>query len=1065
MKNVADLSKGIIKKPKSSSKTSPDPIGREVLVTSDFLRVLPGVRYATSGSQNKQARWLASLLAPALVEALGSLPEVLQWEESELDSNRGRDFFEFYAQRGQDASCESWMQLYNASPTEADVEFFRNVFGEKFVVGFELSPFQVKILEELDLPYLSLAIHPVRFMQDYLFQVDTNISGLSILDVVECTTDQIRNRAQQLTALYGASGSTMVPEDSALLCGQVEVDASLIHKEKLLSLYHFLPEIEEISNRFGTVLFKPHPYATDVRNQLNILRRFPNIQLTNADIYPLIANKNISVVSAISSSTLVEALHFGRDAIGFHPGWRTKAGFKAYSADLLRPAFWNELVKARKSKSKLAGDIAQKTSWDGILKSSLGVSWTDHDLSLRRANLDCELPIGAPILFGRGGDAEALIEAETLWPSEDWGRWVGPGKSSIRLRVSSALSDDLRVDLQLQALGSAEAPVTLRFSANGKALHQEVFVDRRLRSVAVRIPRGYISKLGSVQLIIDGAGGGVPSLLDKKSNDNRLLCFGIHRMSLQPIGGLHPIALGETVLIGRDAQGNFSLGSGWSHSETGGVWTNQLRSTLNLQLSDRPHTDVEISIRCLRALTSAMFPSKMLFLSVNGRQVGSEIYKYGEVSRTLRFKVPRAVIEQSGKLRLEIRDSVLISPSDLGVGNDDRTLGIFVEGIQVKSVADTLEESLPRQVTVVGPTRISTGLSVMTRNVIQAIESGDEEDSVAVQSVNFDNSRHQETDDFECRWPTSGSSINIFCGDVTRIQHFIRESGDGLLRNRWNICYGAWELENLPDYLAYSGDIQEYWGLSTFIANAAAKKIAVPAIPMPIPVKLDFPAELRRRSQFGLPEGKFMFLFTFCVDSTMSRKNPEAVFRAYARAFPSRDSGTILVFKCKVRQASAANQVALDAFRQMVNERDDVYLIEEELSSADNSSLYIISDAYVSLHRAEGFGLTIAEAMGYGKPAIATGYSGNLDFMSERNSCLIDFNLVAMQQNEYHNQRQLWADPDVTMAAKKMKQLVEDDAFREGLARAGQETILTNFSIESVGKKIRQRLRSIQLEA
>ena len=365
---------------------------------------------------------------------------------------------------------------------------------------------------------------------------------------------------------------------------------------------------------------------------------------------------------------------------------------------------------------------------------------------------------------------------------------------------------------------------------------------------------------------------------------------------------------------------------------------------------------------------------------------------------------------------------------------------------------------------IFGPFNIHTGLAVMARNCHLALSDALPKNAELLppRAINFNNSIHQEIDAKFVEGSQYGSKVNIFVGDITRIERIVKSNGSDILEDHYNICYGAWELETMPTYLADTRRIDEYWGLSSFIAEAARKRMDVPVHAFPIPVELHYPETLTPRSRFGISEDNFAFLFTFSVDSTMSRKNPEAVLKSFQMAFPDRGQPVSMVFKSMIRQASRENREAFERFKAKARLDPRVVIIEETLSNDENASLYMRCDAYVSLHRAEGFGLTMAEAMGYGKPTIGTGYSGNLDFMNENNSCLVRFDRVPMSPDAYHQQETIWAEPDTRDAARHMRRVHEDIAFREKIARQGKRTIQEDFSRRAIGEKLLKRIQEIR---
>src|SRR5262249_49375505 len=189
----------------------------------------------------------------------------------------------------------------------------------------------------------------------------------------------------------------------------------------------------------------------------------------------------------------------------------------------------------------------------------------------------------------------------------------------------------------------------------------------------------------------------------------------------------------------------------------------------------------------------------------------------------------------------------------------------------------------------------------------------------------------------------------------------------------------------------------------------------LPGLQMPSDVRLP-------RGRFGLPEGRFLFLFCFDGHSTFARKNPDAVVAAFRRAFRP-DQPAALGIKVTRRHP---DPLALDRLTRLCHSTG-VHLLDEILSREETNALMNACDAYVSLHRAEGLGLTMAEAMALGKPVIATGYSGNLDFMHVSNSLLIDHVLTAVNDpTRTYPASFRWAEPSVEHAAAAMRWVFEN---------------------------------------
>jgi glycosyltransferase involved in cell wall biosynthesis len=139
-------------------------------------------------------------------------------------------------------------------------------------------------------------------------------------------------------------------------------------------------------------------------------------------------------------------------------------------------------------------------------------------------------------------------------------------------------------------------------------------------------------------------------------------------------------------------------------------------------------------------------------------------------------------------------------------------------------------------------------------------------------------------------------------------------------------------------------------------------------------------------------------------------------------------------------------------------------MLDSFLSRDGISGLQSVIDCYVSLHRSEGLGLGLAESMYQGKPVIGTRYSGNLEFMNDHNSFLVDYELVPVGKGEYlyDDEPFHWAEPDLDQAAHYMRQLVDDRALRERIARNGQDSIRSRFNRNVAATLIRRRLQELQ---
>jgi glycosyltransferase involved in cell wall biosynthesis len=216
----------------------------------------------------------------------------------------------------------------------------------------------------------------------------------------------------------------------------------------------------------------------------------------------------------------------------------------------------------------------------------------------------------------------------------------------------------------------------------------------------------------------------------------------------------------------------------------------------------------------------------------------------------------------------------------------------------------------------------------------------------------------------------------------------------GDLRNRHRIGYWFWEIDAFPTKWRPALDlVDEVWVATDFVGTLVRRATDKPVIKIPHAVDIP-PGRQYTRAEFGLPEHRFLFLFTFDFNSFSERKNPRAAIEAFALAFPAARNRAGLVIKCSQGYRYPEQLGELQALAA----RDPrIVVLDRVLSNADVFGLQRVCDAYVSLHRSEGLGLGMAECMAQGKPVIATAYSGNLEFMTESNSCLVDYALVPVR--------------------------------------------------------------------
>lgn len=301
-------------------------------------------------------------------------------------------------------------------------------------------------------------------------------------------------------------------------------------------------------------------------------------------------------------------------------------------------------------------------------------------------------------------------------------------------------------------------------------------------------------------------------------------------------------------------------------------------------------------------------------------------------------------------------------------------------------------------------------------------------------------------------------AVNVFCLTGFDTAHTYVEHPH-LFEGRYNIGYWPWELPEWPASWNCAYDIvDEIWVSTRYTQEAFALTSPVPVLLMPMAV-VGTPARVYQRAEFGLPPGRFLFLFTFDWNSYVARKNPEACIAAFQAAFAGQGTDVGLVLKVMggrnedPRWRALLERVAVDPRIHIVNgtlDRDAVL------------GLASVCDAVVSLHRAEGFGRTLAEAMLLGKPTIATAHSGNTDFCTPATSALVPARIVPVRSGEYPwGEGMSWGEPDIGQAAQAMQRLVYDGAYRHTIALAGHRFVTECYAPRTVGLRYRRRLAVI----
>jgi glycosyltransferase involved in cell wall biosynthesis len=363
----------------------------------------------------------------------------------------------------------------------------------------------------------------------------------------------------------------------------------------------------------------------------------------------------------------------------------------------------------------------------------------------------------------------------------------------------------------------------------------------------------------------------------------------------------------------------------------------------------------------------------------------------------------------------------------------------------------------PAGINVLGPLGSDSGLAEHARRYLKAIQHAGIR--TALKDIDFSRlwgkplKKCLSTLEQDCPF-----SINLLCFAPKEHFYLKRKLGERFWTSRYNICHLAWEVPGIPgQWHELLSDYDEIWVGTSFIANALAPVSPTPVIRIPpvMAVAIDGSRDAGRR-RLGLASDEFCFLFIFNWISHSQRKNPFGLIDAFKTAFGPSEP-VRLVIKCLDVTSEAVEQMESRAESRRIS------IYSDRWPAAEMNDLMAACDAYVSLHRAEGTGLTISDAMAYGKPVIATWWSGNTDYMSPFNSFPVRYDLVALGRDlGPYKAGDIWAEPSMENAAEQMRLVFDNRKEAQQRGRSARRDMEKYFSEAPIGFLIQNRLNVIQ---
>lgn len=354
----------------------------------------------------------------------------------------------------------------------------------------------------------------------------------------------------------------------------------------------------------------------------------------------------------------------------------------------------------------------------------------------------------------------------------------------------------------------------------------------------------------------------------------------------------------------------------------------------------------------------------------------------------------------------------------------------------------------PRGVNVVGYLNAESGVGEAARSAVAVLDHAE----LAVWPVSIAASGSRSTHPF--RVPGGSTDLpfteTLLCVNADMVVAEAPSLVRAGLRDTRVTGLWWWETEELPGRFDEAfGWVDQVVCGSSFVADAVARRGAVPAASFPLPVQVHDIGALPPAITW--PVG-FVFYFAFDYASVFARKNPLGVVEAYRMAFDEHD-GVHLVIKSVNGERFAEQQAEVV---RATADRSDIKVIDGFVDAATRNAMTAAADCYVSLHRAEGFGLTIAEAMYLGRPVITTAYSGNMDFTNEDNALLVPYRLERIGSDAGpYDPNGRWAEPDVVAAAEAMRRIASDPSLARRIGQAAARSIRTTHSLETAARALR----------
>ena len=401
------------------------------------------------------------------------------------------------------------------------------------------------------------------------------------------------------------------------------------------------------------------------------------------------------------------------------------------------------------------------------------------------------------------------------------------------------------------------------------------------------------------------------------------------------------------------------------------------------------------------------------------------------IKSVIRSHVPNAWLNERNRRRIERRIKSAVSVLPDTAGRNERKRGI-------RFFADTVS---------------GTGLSNGAAMLLDMLEASD---------VDVVHAELGQTG--ECSVPEDDRLINLFMAQPTVWNVVYGGLPKEVFDGHVNIGFWLWETPEIPkEWVPLCSWYDEIWTPSAFVTDAVRKVSERKVRTLRFGLnpenekKISESDKAQIRKRFGIPGDALVHIIMFDGRSGFERKNPEGAIRAYTAAYSVERENVWLVVKAK-----CADRKQMRLLKSLLKSYKNVVWIEELLSRRDTDALIASSDILISLHRAEGFGLPIAEAMQMGCVAVATDYSSTTEFVSEDAAVAVPYTPVRISHDvSVYRKGTLWAEPDIAAAAAAIRRLGDDPDYRRRLSERASTAIYEKLSFEDGARLIEEYEKDI----